>query len=320
MLDAAAVAVAAERLRGVARRTPLRHSRALSEIAGAEVHLKLESEQLTGSFKIRGAFNHIASLGNAAKSRGVVTASAGNHGLGVAWAARHVGAPATIFIPASTPRVKRDGIAALGATIDATSAHYDAAHEAALRLAEQRGAHYVPACSGPAVLAGQGTVALEMLEALPAVASVVVPVGGGGLLGGMASLLRRDAPQVRIIGAQSDQTAAMARSLDAGRVVAVPVTPTLAEGLAGQIDAEALDYGLAGLDGMALVTEGEIANAIRWLVQEEGVAAEGSGAVGVAAILAGRVTLRSPAAVVITGGNIDPGRLDEIVAGIRSVN
>src|SRR3712207_438643 len=218
-LRAADVLAAAERIRQTVRRTRLVRSAALSESAGGDVYLKLENEQLTGSFKVRGALNALAALPESVRRRGVVASSAGNHGMGVAFAARELGVPATIFVPSTAPKVKRDGIAGLGATLDTSQPHYDAAMVAAKAFAVERGLTYVNPCLGDALLAGQGTVALEILSDLPSVASIVVPVGGGGLLGGIASLARRVAPDVRILGAQSVNTAAMSRSVAAGRGV-----------------------------------------------------------------------------------------------------
>jgi threonine dehydratase len=309
MIDPALVREAALRLRGVARRTPLRRSHALERVTGIETWLKLENEQLTGSFKLRGAFNAVATLDAEQRARGVVASSAGNHGLGLAWAARHFGVRTTIFVPASAPAVKREGIARLGATVDASRPDYDAAHDAALRFARETGALFVNPCAGDALLAGQGTVALEILEELPAIATLVVAVGGAGLLGGVASVIRDAAPGAAIVGAQSEHTAAMARSLDAGRLVEVPVLPTLADGLAGQIDEGGLAIGRRAIDRMAVVPEEALADAIRWLAREEGITAEGSGAVTVAALLTGAAGLvRGPVVAIVSGGNIDPAR------------
>lgn len=306
---------AAHRLRGVAHRTPLRRSPALGAVLGREVYLKLECEQVTGSFKLRGAFNVIATLPEELRERGVVASSAGNHGLGVAWAAQHFGTAATIFVPATAPRVKREGIEALGATVNAEAPHYDAAMERALAFAEERRATFIHPCTGDALLAGQGTVALEVLEELPALRTFITPVGGGGLLGGCGLLLRHVAPDVRIIGAQSEHTAAMARSLAAAAVVSIPPLPTLADGLAGDIDEIALDIGQHTLDAMLTVPEQAIARAIAWLAREEGLVVEGAGAVGVAALLEGRVTdVEGPVAIVVSGGNIDRERLEELTS------
>ena len=314
MIEPTLVRAAATRLRDVARRTPLRRSPRLERVTGVESWLKLENEQLTGSFKLRGAFNAVASLDDAQRAQGVVASSAGNHGLGLAWAARHFGVRATIFVPADAPAVKREGIARLGAAVDATRSDYDAAHEAALEFARETGAVFVNPCAGDALLAGQGTVALEILEELPGLATLVVAVGGAGLLGGVASVLRAEAPAATIVGAQGDLTAAMARSLEAGRVVEVPVVPTLADGLAGQVDETGLAIARRAVDRMAVVPEAAIARAIRWLAREESVVAEGSGAVTVAALLEGAAgPVRGPVVAIVSGGNIDPARHRRIV-------
>lgn len=306
---------AAERLQGVVVHTALRHSAGLSHAAGVATWLKLENEQHTGSFKLRGAFNALALIPQARRSRGVVASSAGNHGLGVARAAREFGIPATIFVPSSAPAIKREGILRSGATVDSSCPDYDAAMAAALDHAAATGALFVNPCAGDDLLAGQGTVALEILADLPALAAVVVPVGGGGLAGGMASYLRTAAPNVRILGAQTELTDAMARSLAAGRLVDIGHASSLADGLAGAVDAEGMAIGRAALDDIAVVSEEATADAIAWLAREEGLTVEGSGAVGVAALLAGASgSVPGPVAVVVSGGNIDPARHAGIVA------
>jgi threonine dehydratase len=310
------VLAAAHRLRGVVERTPLVRSAGLSEHVGADVYLKCEHRQRTGSFKIRGAYNALATLPDEARRRGVVASSAGNHGMGLAWAAKTLGVRAKIFVPATAPSVKREGIEQLGAEVDASQPDYDAAHHVAEAYAREHEMTFINPCAGESLLAGQGTVALEILEELPHVATIVVPVGGGGLVGGIAALVRTVAPTVRVVGAQSVKTNAMAASLAAGHRVDVVVTPTLAEGLAGQVDDEGFAIGRASLDEIATVTEQEIAEAIAWLSHEHDMRVEGSGAVGVA--LLRRDPARSagaPIAVVVTGGNIDDSRWRAIVDG-----
>jgi len=314
-LRATDVLAAGERLRGHVRRTPLTRCPELSELAGGDVYLKLENEQLTGSFKLRGAMNALASLPASVRARGVVAASAGNHGLGVAFAAKQLGVHATIFLPRTAPTVKRQGIRELGATIDATQPHYDAALAAATRFAEEQGASFINPCLGDALLAGQGTVALEIVSDRPDLAALVVPVGGGGLVGGCASLLKRVAPKARIIGAQSTNTNAMAKSVAAKRVIEIEYLDTLADGLAGQVDDDALDIGLHALDEIVTPTEDEIGRAIVWLADRGQGRVEGSGAVGVAALLHDYlVQLPTPAAIIVSGGNIDPARFDALRA------
>jgi threonine dehydratase len=307
------VIAAADRIRGLVQHTPLVRSDALSRAAGGDVFLKLENQQTTGSFKLRGALNVLATLSEDAKRRGVVASSAGNHGLGVAYAAKHFGVPATIFVPSTAPRVKREGIAALGATLDTTQPHYDAAMDAAKAFARQHGATFINPCLGEMLLAGQGTVALEVLGELPDLATFIVNVGGGGLLGGCASLLRAVAPSVRIIGAQSERTAAMSRSLTAGHLVEIENEPTLADGLAGQIDDEAFDIGVHGLDDIVALTEADIASTIAWLWSEHQQRVEGAGACATAVVRLAKTPIQTPAVIVVSGGNIDAAKFETIV-------
>jgi threonine dehydratase len=314
-LRASDVIAAGDRVRSLVKRTPLVQSDALSEIAGGDVYLKLENTQVTGSFKLRGALNVLATLAPDVRARGVVASSAGNHGLGVAYAAKHFNTSATIFVPSTAPAVKRNGITALGATIDTSQPHYDAAMDAAKAFAAERGATFINPCLGEMLLAGQGTVALEILGELPELASLVVNVGGGGLLGGCGALVRAAAPRVRIFGAQSEKTAAMSRSLAAGRIVEIENEATLADGLAGQIDDEAFDIGRHALDGIITLTEREIAESIRFLWRTHGQRVEGAGACATGVIWKRKLeALPTPAAVVVSGGNIDDSKLEAILA------
>lgn len=301
------VRAAAARIAASIVRTELRRSDALSTYLGGDVWLKLECEQRTGSFKLRGATNALMLLDPQRRAAGVVTASAGNHGLGLATAAAALGIAATVYVPRTSPAVKRDKIAAAGATIDATAEHYDAAESLARAHAARDGATFVSPCTGHDLLAGQGTVALEILDELDDLGTIVVGVGGGGLGGGIGGFLRDEAPRVRILGAQSERTNAMALAFKSGQPTHIPDRRTLADGLAGLVDADMLAQGKAALDGIATVTEQAIAEAIAFLWIEEGVKVEGAGAVGVAALISGEILpVRFPVAVVISGGNIDP--------------
>ena len=287
-------------------RTPLVHHEALSEMAGGEVHLKLESQQVGGSFKVRGALNALLALTPAERAAGVVASSAGNHGIGVAIAARLLDVRATVFVPASAPEIKRAKIAAEGATVDATAPHYDAAEDAARAMARRTGAVFVSPCTGHALLAGAGTVALEIVEQASDVRTVVIPVGGGGLAGGVGGFLRAATPGVRLLGAQSVRTNAMALALAAGHAMDIPALPTLAEGLAGRVDDAMYAQGKAALDVIVTVEESAIAEAMAWLERKAGLTVEGSAAVGVAAVRSGALTLAGfPAVLVLTGSNVD---------------
>lgn len=315
--DAGTLGEARARLRGVVRHTPLEPSAWLSERAGAAVHLKLESWQVTHSFKLRGAFNAIASLDAGTRARGLVTASAGNHGLAVAHAARLHDVRATIFVPADAPGTKKARIRRLGADLREVAGGYDAAAEAARDLAAETGVYLVHAFDDPAVVAGQATVALEILDDLPGVREIVVPVGGGGLAAGTGAAVRAHASGVRVLGVQSAATRAMYDAFRAGGVVASVDAPTLCDGLAGETEACAYERARAALDDLRLVEEAAVGPAIRALYEREGLVAEGAGAVGVAAVLGGVLKLHGPTAVVVSGGNIDGHRLARILAEER---
>ena len=314
-LRATDVLAAGDRVRPLVKHTPLVRSDALSAIAGGDVFLKLENTQITGSFKLRGALNVLAMLSPDVRARGVVASSAGNHGLGVAYAAKHFNTQATIFVPSTAPEVKRKGIMALGATIDTSQPHYDAAMDAAKAFAAAHGATFINPCLGEMLLAGQGTVALEILGERPDLAALVVNVGGGGLLGGCGALVRAVAPRVRIVGAQSEKTAAMSRSLAAGRIVEIENEATLADGLAGQIDDEAFDIGRHALDDIVTLTEREVAESIGFLWREHGQRVEGAGACATGAVWKRKLaSLPTPAAIVVSGGNIDDSKLEAVLA------
>lgn len=307
------VRLAAVRIAGVVRTTPLRDADALSARVGARVLLKCENEQETGSFKVRGAYNVLASMSAAERARGVVASSAGNHGLGVAFAAHAFEAPAMLYVPSTAPAVKKSGIAALGASINDEEPDYDAAMVRAKAHAAKHGIPFINPCLGAALLAGQGTVALEILEACPDVRVVVICTGGGGLLGGMGAVLRELAPTVRVVGAQSTRTAAMARSVAAGHVVEIESEPTLADGLAGQIDADALEIGQYCADEIVTVSEEEIGETIAWLHSAMGMRVEGAGAVAVTALRHGHIAdVEGPVVAVVSGGNIDATRLADL--------
>jgi len=309
------VLAAARRLEGVARRTPLERSEWLSDAAGQEVWLKLESAQRTGSFKLRGAYNAIASLPPEARPRGVVTASAGNHGLGVAWAARALGVPAAIFVPESAAATKRRRIARYGAILHEVAGTYDDAHHAAEAHAAERGLPFVNAFSDPVVVAGQGTVGTEVLAELPEVRTFLVPAGGGGLIGGVGTVARALAPGARVVGVQTEATSALHDSLRAGELRPGPVAPTLCEGLAGDIDAPSLALARRVVDEVLVVSEASVRRAMRHLFVEEAVVAEGSAAVVVAALLEGRLAgAPGPVAAVISGGNVDAAVLASILS------
>jgi threonine dehydratase len=312
-LSLATVLEAEGRLAGVVRTTPLARSAWLSRLAGSDVFLKLETQQRTGSFKLRGAYNAVTALSAGERARGVVTASAGNHGQGVALAASLLGARATVFVPADAPAAKKRRIAGFGAELREVRGGSDDAHREAEACAARTGARFVHAFSDPVVVAGQGTVGMEIVRALPGVRTIVVPVGGGGLIGGIGVVARAMGSGVRVVGVQSEQTAAMHDSLAAGRLVSPAYGPTLCEGLSGDVDARSLALAGQVVDAMVLVGEAAVARAMRMTYVEEGVVAEGSAAVAVAALLEGAVRAEGPTVLVLTGGNVDAARLAAVL-------
>jgi len=294
--------------------TPLR--RAFS-VPGGQAWLKLECWQPTGSFKVRGALNVLAGLGSAERKRGVVAASAGNHALGVAFAIQALGGdiPATVFVPATAPRAKVDKLRTFPVTVVEGGATYDEAAARAAEHARTTGAFTVHAYDDPRTAAGQGTVGLEILDQNPLIGTIVVPVGGGGLIAGIAAAVKAQRPDVRIVAVQPAASPALRDSLAQGQpLLDYRAEPTLADGLAGGIGLMVYTHRHL-VDEVVNVTEPEIEDAIIALVAHDQVVAEGSGAVGVAALRSGRLRLDDgrPAAVVITGANIDAGVLGRLL-------
>jgi threonine dehydratase len=284
--------------------TPLRRAYALRP---REAWLKLECWQPTGSFKVRGALHNLATLDEAARARGVVAASAGNHALGVAFAADILGGlETTVYVPETAPRAKVDKLRAFAVTVEVGGRTYDDAHDRAMDHVRRTGATYVHAYDDPRTAAGQGTAALEIADSLPAVGTVVVPVGGGGLITAMAVALKARVQRVRVVAVQPEASPALRDSLAAGRaLIDYAAGPTLADGLAGGIGALVWEHRDL-IDDVVTVTEAEIEAAIVALAAHDQVIAEGSGATGVAAVAAGRVADDGrPIAVVVTGGNLD---------------
>ena len=294
-------------LGAVIRRTPLTRSQGLSDAGGAEVYLKWENLQVTGSYKPRGALYKLGLLGDDVRRKGIVTASAGNWSLGVALGARSLGIRATICIPETTPAVKVDPCKALGAEVVLHGRFFDEAFAYARELARTRGLAYVSGTEDHDVFAGHGTVGLEILEDLPDVETILVPVGGGGLAAGVACWAHAVNPDIRIIGVQSTATRTMYECFRAKGLVDVPVPPTICEGLAGGITQLNLDLALRYLSDVVLAQEERLADVIRWILMKERQVVEGSAVVGPAAILEGRIRFREGerVAVVISGGNID---------------
>lgn len=311
-----AIRNAAARTAGQLHRTPVFTSRSLGERAGVELHLKCESFQKTGSFKPRGALNIVLSLPAEQKSRGLVTVSAGNHAQAVAWAARAVSVPCTVVMPVDAPRSKMDAVRGYGATI---VAHEDRATLFdRLREEEARtGATFVHPFDDPVGLAGAGTVGLEIVEQVPDVACVVVPIGGGGLIAGVASAIQLLKPECRVVGVELEAGPGMTPALAAGKPVPVTRPRTLADGLTPPfVGARPLEVVREAVDEIVLVSEAEIMEAMRSLLVRAKLFVEGSGAAATAALLAGKVRVPAGSVVVsiVSGGNVDPERVLELFA------
>jgi threonine dehydratase len=296
---------AAQRLRGEIVATPTARSVTLSEITGAEVWLKFENLQFTASFKDRGACNFLLTLDAATRARGVVAASAGNHAQGVAYHARRLGIAATIVMPRDTPFSKVTGTERLGARVVLEGEGYEEAAETAHRITAELGATFVPPFDDPAVIAGQGTVALEMLDAAPDLDMLVVPVGGGGLISGVAIAAKDRKPAIEIVGVQCEGYPAMLAALDRHEPGAGG--PTIAEGIAVKAPGKlTVDIASALVDDFVLVSEQTIEHALALALEIEKVVVEGAGATGLAALLEHGARFRGRrVGVVLTGGNID---------------
>jgi threonine dehydratase len=300
------------------RRTPLVRSRWLSQATGADVWLKLENLQRTNAFKARGGFNAALRLAESGARPTLVTASAGNHGRGLAEAAGTAGMPCIVFTPADAPRAKLDPIAAAGARVEASYASYDAAEVAAKDYAAATGGHFVSAYSHPDVIAGGGTVALELLEDQPRVDVVVVPMGGGGLISGIGIVLSALAPACRLVGVEATASQAFAVARRHGRITAIDVQPTIADGLGGNLEPGAATFGYVErhVHDIVSVEEAAIVAAVGDAAGHEHLILEGAAAVGVAAVGGGQAgDLRGrTVAIVLTGGNIDRQRLARCLA------
>lgn len=312
------IRAAAERIRGHVLRTPMAQSTSLSERTGVPVHLKLESHQRTGAFKLRGATNAMLALSQDQRARGVVAASTGNHGRALAYAARAVGSKATICMSSLVPENKVAEVRRLGATVKIVGRSQDEAQEEVDRLVAVEGMVMVPPFDDAAVIAGQGTIGLEMVADLPDVVTVLVQVSGGGLASGIAAAVKALKPGTTVIGLTMDRGAAMKLSIDAGHPLAVEEYPSLADSLGGGIGLDnRLTFAMCStlLDDIVLVTEREIAEGIRHAYAEEREILEGAGAIGIAALLAGKVRAKGPAAVLLSGRNIDMRRHRHIING-----
>lgn len=316
MVTPADILAARQRIAGIAQSTPLEHSRPLSAYTGAEVYLKLECAQVTGSFKLRGAASAILAD---AERRPVLACSAGNHALGVAHAAALAGVAATLVVPETASPAKLAALERYPAEVLRAGSSYDEAEAAALRLARERGLRFVSPYNDADVVAGQGTLGVEVLEQLPRADVLIVGVGGGGLLGGVGTWAKAVSPGIRVVGVQAENSAAMLASLQAGRIVGAPDLPTLADGLAGGLEPGALTFPLAQrvADMVIAVSETQIAAAMRWCLHEHHIVVEGSAAVAVAALLNGLVAGIAGRRVValLCGRNVATETLRSVLEG-----
>jgi len=299
---------ARERLRGVILETPVVEAHGFE----GQVKLKAECLQRTGSFKIRGAYNKVRSL--PATTRGVICASAGNHAQGVALAAKLVGLGATVVMPEAAPINKIERAKALGAEVVLSGHSLEAAYVAAAALAAERGLSFVHPFDDEAVVTGQATLGLELLDQIPEVSTVLVPVGGGGLIAGVALAIKSVAPAVRVVGVQAEGATAAERSFHAGRLIEAERSDTLADGIrVGRVSALTLDLMSRYVDDIVLVSDEEIGTAMFQLLDREKLVVEGAGAAAYAALRTGRVELRGQTCVVLSGGNVDLNLVARVV-------
>ncbi|MEO8882558.1 MAG: hydroxyectoine utilization dehydratase EutB [Devosia sp.] len=309
---------ARRRIAGQILHTPMRPATGLGARLGVPVWLKYEHQQRTGSFKLRGATNALLSLNRAQRDAGVIAASTGNHGRALAYAARQAGVHAVICMSALVPRNKVAAVEALGAEVRIVGVSQDDAQAEVDRLVRSLGMTVVPPFDMPEVIAGQGTLGLEMLEDTPDIACIVVPLSGGGLIAGVALAAKTLNPSIRIVGVTMERGAAMQASLAAGRPLEVAELPTLADSLGGGIGLDNR-YSFAMVrnlvDEVVLVSEAEIVAGIRTAYFEEGEVIEGAAAVGIAALDSGKVKPGGPVAVVLSGKNIDMALHARIIAG-----
>ncbi len=307
---------AKERIEGVAVKTPFSYAPYLSELSGSEVYLKKENLQVTGAFKLRGAYNKIASLSEEERKKGVVAASAGNHAQGVALSASKFGVNATIVMPESTPLTKINGVKHFGAEVILSGSNYDEAYQFAVEFAKENDLTFIHPFEDEEVIAGQGTIALEMLEACKELDAVIVPVGGGGLISGVASAIKQIDPAIRVIGVSAKGAPALKTSYELKKPVDSTQVRTIADGIAVRDTSPVtLEYILESVDEFISVDDEEIASAMLFLLEKQKLVVEGAGAVGVAALLHDKLAhyRGKKIAIILSGGNVDVTLLSVII-------
>ncbi len=307
---------AAARLAAVVHRTPVLRSRSLDALAGASLYLKAENLQRAGTFKIRGAYNKIARLPDDSRSRGVISYSSGNHAQGVALAAALLGVRATIVVPSDIVGAKRDATAGYGAEIIECGTSSADRRSYAEALAREQGRVLVAPYDDPDIIAGQGTVALELMDDVPDLDALVVPVGGGGLAAGCAILARSRRPSIRLLGVEPEDADDTRRSIEAGRPVRIPAPRTIADGLRAVEPGEiTFEINRRLLDAVVTVSDAEIRQTMRLLLERMKILVEPSGACALAAVLSGRTGLQGRIGVVLSGGNVEIAALPALLGG-----
>jgi threonine dehydratase len=315
MTSLADIHSARHRIANRVHRTPLLSATRLGARVGATLFHKCESLQKTGSFKVRGALNRVAMLTDAERARGVVTVSAGNHAQALAWAARDAGVRCTVVMPTTASRMKVDASRGYGADVVLHGASGIEAFARAHELAEERSLTFVHPFDDEAVIAGQGTVGLEMLEQLDDIDDVIVPIGGGGLIAGIAIAIKEQRSSIRVYGVEPTGAAVMRKSLDTGRPVRLDSMKTIADGLAAPMAGD-VTYPIVKryVDDVVLVSDDEIAAAMRDILFSTKLLAEGGGAAATAALLSGKLPVEGRRAIaVVSGGNVDPSRVKDVL-------
>ena len=316
MLELNIVKQAQENIKKVITKTPFSYAPLLSQMIGNEIYLKKENLQLTGAFKLRGAFNKIANLSEKEKQKGVIAASAGNHAQGVSYSASYFNIPSIIVMPEATPMTKISGVKSHGGTVVLAGNNYDEAYEYAIKLAKDKGLSFIHPFADYEVMAGQGTIALEMLDEQPDLEVIIVPIGGGGLISGIAKTAKALNPKIKIIGVTASGAPAMFNSYKNGVIQDSLSVKTIADGIAVR-DTNKQTYEIIKewVDDIVQVDDEEIANAILYLMEKQKIVVEGAGAVGIAALMHHKIKFNTPKkiGVVISGGNIDVTMLNIII-------
>ena len=315
MINLKDVKLAQDRLKSIIRDTPVAFAPFLSKKYNANIYLKKENLQLTGSFKLRGAFNKIASLDKNLRDKGVVAASAGNHAQGVAFSSQHFNCDATIVMPEATPLTKVSGVKSYGANVILKGANYDEAYKYALDFAKEQDKTFIHPYANDEVIAGQGTIALELFEQIKDLDTIIVPIGGGGLITGIAVVAKELNPSVQIIGVVASGANAMKNSFEKQTPIDSLSVKTIADGIAVRdVMPKMFEYVSSVVDTIVEVEDKEIASAILFLLEQHKLVVEGAGAVGTAAIMHNKIDIKNKnVALVLSGGNIDVTMLAQII-------